>query len=368
MTGLVPVDDLEPRIQGAQIAQDNATRSLDDLILSASTAGKHRWLASADEQNVMLMLWYVEILGVYLQQIYAATLSEDRHFIHEDIANQLPDWLDNIDLWQLAVTRGLANLELRASTQSVDALGMPELPVTELTATAVWFAWSDVRTRVVERWAPLRDLPVPVRLRPLLDTIRRGLLPAIRETEVLEQEWMLTGDDAGKRRAQLADRYQTAMREVFAASLLMFAPIRDGSYSSLLRRKLTLSELSEELQFDPWCLTDPQVISSHRGNPESEQALAKLWEANPNPSKTFSLAQEVKVAHEQGKIRRIYGNAYPTCPWVSKWLVHSEVVIGGVTLSVGWMFAINVATTSEGFVSKVAKAGRLVAIRDLLGQ
>lgn len=101
--------------------------------------------------------------------------------------------------------------------------------------------------------------------------------------------------------------------------------------------------------FDPWCLTSPKTREQWKGDPQAVRAITNLWQADPDPSRTVGLANQVAVAVSAGDIGyatdergRELGN-YFCCPWSAIYTVKRPVRIAGRRLRVMEQFALDVS-------------------------
>ena len=100
-------------------------------------------------------------------------------------------------------------------------------------------------------------------------------------------------------------------------------------------------------RFDPWCLTDPDTRAQWQADPRARNAIAALWDADPDPARTLTIHAQIQAALTSGAIAPVtdmkLGSYFYCCPWSAIYRVRRPVKIGGKRLSVPQQFTFDVS-------------------------
>jgi hypothetical protein len=100
-------------------------------------------------------------------------------------------------------------------------------------------------------------------------------------------------------------------------------------------------------RFDPWSLTDPDTRAKWQADPRARQAIAALWDADPDPARTLTIHAQIQTALASGAIAPVtglkLGSYFYCCPWSAIYQVRRPVKIGGKRLSVPQQFTFDVS-------------------------
>jgi hypothetical protein len=120
-----------------------------------------------------------------------------------------------------------------------------------------------------------------------------------------------------------------------------------------------------EADFDPWCLSDPDALPKLSGDKQARRAINTMWKADPDPTRTLAIQEQINAALERGDIafaRDRYGSKlghYFACPWAPVYEVKRSLSIGGRGLRTMQQFFFHVAVgddngdLSEGFTREI---------------
>ncbi|GIH13838.1 hypothetical protein Raf01_20100 [Rugosimonospora africana] len=99
-------------------------------------------------------------------------------------------------------------------------------------------------------------------------------------------------------------------------------------------------------RFDPWCLTDPDSRAQWQSDPQAREAIAAMWEADPDPAHTLTIHAQIQAALASGAIVPVTGDTmashFYSCPWYPMYQVRRRVKINGERLSVPQRFTLDV--------------------------
>jgi hypothetical protein len=100
-------------------------------------------------------------------------------------------------------------------------------------------------------------------------------------------------------------------------------------------------------RFDPWCLTDPLTLRRWQSDPRAVQAIAEMWQWDPDPAATLALKAEVDIAVAIGDVAPMAappgGTCYYECPWAPLYEVHRPLYLAGHYLPVMQQFTLEAA-------------------------
>jgi len=98
---------------------------------------------------------------------------------------------------------------------------------------------------------------------------------------------------------------------------------------------------------DIWCMTSPLFMQTNSNNRRAEQAVRKMWQADPDPAKTWKLYLSIINLERQGATSR-KESYYSGCPWVDIWQANQNVQVGQEQVRRGQEFTLHVEAEADG--------------------
>ncbi|MGY0237052.1 hypothetical protein [Longispora urticae] len=117
-----------------------------------------------------------------------------------------------------------------------------------------------------------------------------------------------------------------------------------------------LARLPGGARFDPWVYTDPATVHQWRNSHRARQAIADLWDRDPDPAATLALKDSVDAALAAGDIA-YHRDGEVTCyyetPWSPLYEVRRPLRLGGRDLGVLQQFTLRISQEGDTFVRAV---------------
>jgi len=122
--------------------------------------------------------------------------------------------------------------------------------------------------------------------------------------------------------------------------------------------------LPGDVEFNPWCLTDPSIRREFGARLHGQEEIAALWDADPAPARTLAIQAEIDAALARGEIDympksdvgRLSGH-WNDCPWGSIYFAKADVTIAGVPIRAGRQFCLVVEHRDGEFHRRLVVGG-----------
>lgn len=106
-------------------------------------------------------------------------------------------------------------------------------------------------------------------------------------------------------------------------------------------------------RFDPWCLSDPGARETLKENRRAKRALRKMWELDPEPTRTLAVREEIRIAFDRGDIGYALGSGgrvghFNCRPWGPVFVALRNQSLGGTSLRAMEHFVFDVGALNRG--------------------
>lgn len=105
--------------------------------------------------------------------------------------------------------------------------------------------------------------------------------------------------------------------------------------------------------FDPWSLTDAEVVAELREDHRAVRAVRRMWRLDPDRRQTLAVQAEIQSALERGEV--VYASDgserlghFSRCPWGPVYVASRRVTLGGRELRPMQRFVYDVGASGEG--------------------
>ncbi|MFB9449174.1 hypothetical protein Dvina_30960 [Dactylosporangium vinaceum] len=326
-----------------------AEKARDEL----AAAGVNLWDAPPAVGSQLVAAWNAFVLQTLGQQFLDADYSANPRTVGCVPAvtfDQVSTWFSAVEGW---ISRGR------------QARVNPDYDITaELALPAALPAWAEVEPCPPEHLAALLAAVPPVRehVDVALYSLERagvpaGRQPAVNRLKQLAAEAAAAADYAVGLRSV---RYNAVLHELVENNLKQALELwfHAGQLAAMPRllddyRPIRPSgrpdpaSLPGGARFDPWCLTDRLTLKRWQKDRKAKQAIAELWQYDPDPAATLALKAQIDALVTAGDIAvfrtRDGSSCYYECPWSPLYEVRRPVRIAGRDLRVLQQFALRAA-------------------------
>jgi hypothetical protein len=343
---------LEALRGGGKIAYDEllaAERARDEL----SASGIGIWAAPPAVGSQLLAAWNAFVLQTLGEQFLDADYTANPRtvgFVPAVTFNQVSAWLSAVEQWISRGRQAQVNPDYDIAAELALPAGLPP--------------WAEVEPCPPEHLAALLAAIPPVRQHvdvALFALERAGVpaehRPAVNRLKQLAAEAAAAADYAVGLRTV---RHNTALHELVENNLkqaleLWFHVGQLAAMPRLLAGYRPLRPASRPdpatlpggTRFDPWCLTDRASLRRWQRDARARQAIAELWQYDPDPAATLALKAEIDAAVAAGDVALLRARdgdtCYYECPWSALFEVLRPVRIAGRSLAVLQQFTLQAA-------------------------
>ncbi|MFI5911671.1 hypothetical protein [Dactylosporangium sp. NPDC051541] len=343
---------LEALRAAGKIAYDEllaAEKARDQL----AAAGTNLWDAPPAVGSQLLAAWNAFVLQTLGEQFLDADYSANPRtvgFVPAVTSDQVSAWFSAVEGW---ISRGR------------QARVNPDYDITaELALPAGLPAWAEVEPCPQEHLAALLAAIPPVRehVDVALYSLERAGVPADRQAAVnrlkqLAAEAAAAADYAVglrsvRHNATLHELVENNLKQAlelwFHAGQLAAMPRLLDTYRAIRPAgRPDPATLPGGSRFDPWCLTDPLTLKRWQKDKKAKQAIAELWQYDPDPAATLALKAQIDALVAAGDVAvlrtRDGSSCYYECPWSALYEVRRPVRVAGRDLRVLQQFALQAA-------------------------
>lgn len=318
-----------------------------------TAAGRTVWNAPPAVASQLLSAWNAFVLQTlgetFLDADYAANPGTVG-YVPPVTFQQVAGWLSAVEGWISRARQARVNPDYDISTELALPAGLP--------------AWAEVQPCPPEHLAALLAVIPPVRehIDVALFALERGAVSAqqrkgLNRLRQLAAEASAAADYAVGLRTQrhhpglhelIENNLKNALELWFHVGQLAAIPRLLGDYRALRpAARPDVATLPGGARFDPWCLTDRATLGRWQRDPQARQAIAELWQYDPDPAATLALKAQIDAAVAAGDVvlarTRSGSTCYYECPWSPLWEVRRPTRIAGRALRVLEQFTMQAA-------------------------
>lgn len=310
------------------------------------------WAATTGQSSQMLAAWnafVLQTLGESLLDADYATRPGTVGYVPPATFEQVSSWLSAVEGWVSRARQARVNPDYDISAELTLPAGLP--------------AWAQAEPCPPEHLAGLLAAIPPIRehVEVALFALERGGVPephrhGLNQLKQLAAEAGAASDYATGLRTE---RHHAGLHELIEKNLrsavelwfhigqLAAMPALLADYRALRPApRPDVGTLPGGSRFDPWILTDRATLQRWREDRKARQAIAEMWQTDPDPAATMALKAEIDAAAGRGDIApfrtRTGSSCYYECPWAPLYEVRRPVRIAEWSLRVLQQFTMRV--------------------------
>jgi hypothetical protein len=243
--------------------------------------------------------------------------------------------------------------------RQADAL--PTISVSEANCDAVWAAYEAIYRRVRADLFRLTQIGVPGAMQKVHTLLTASFQPKEKVFVYVQRQWYAAMTYENK--VQIVRDVLPVVQHLYAVGQQIWTPYLLGrEYTDIVRTQTQSTAILGPLNlgFDPWILTDPDLIQQKVSVSATCQELAKFWQSVGTPSAAKALQDEITTAVHMGQAALVKGKGFKIAPWMPQYSASVEVTISGQTFQPGDLFSVYPQGGADGKrVIAVRKTGRL---------
>ncbi|GAA5185761.1 hypothetical protein GCM10023322_30500 [Rugosimonospora acidiphila] len=318
-----------------------------------TAAGTPLWDAPTATGSQFLAAWNAFVLQTlgeaFLDADYTANPGTIG-YVPRVTFDQTAAWLSAVEGWVSRARQARANPDYDISAELALPAGLP--------------AWARVEPCPAEHLAALLAAIPPVRehIEVALHTLRHAGVPKQHQPAVnqLNQLAVRAATAADYAVSLRTERHHPGLHELIENNLKNALELwfHIGQLAAMPRLLVSYQELRPVprpdiatmpggSRFDPWCLTDRATVRRWQGDRKAKQAIAELWQYDPDPAATLALKAQIDVAVAAGDVvyyrTRGGSTCYYECPWSPLYEVRRPTRIAGHSLKVLQQFTLQAA-------------------------
>ncbi|RSM45302.1 hypothetical protein DMB66_51295 [Actinoplanes sp. ATCC 53533] len=340
-------------LRGAGRAAFDELMAAEKLRDELTAGGTTVWDAPAAVASQLLAAWNAFVLQslgeAFLDADYAANPGTVG-YVPPVTFQQVSGWLSAVEGWISRARQARVNPDYDISTELALPAGLP--------------AWVEVEPCPAEHLAALLAAIPPVRehIDVALFALERRDVPARHQQAVnrlkqLAAEAAAAADYAVSLSTQrhhpglhelIENNLKNALELWFHVGQLAAMPRLLDNYRALRpAARPDVAALPGGSRFDPWCLTDRATLARWQRDPQARQAIAEMWQYDPDPAATLTLKAQIDAAVAAGDVvlhrTRAGSTCYYECPWSPLYEVRRPTRIAGRSLKVLEQFTLQAA-------------------------
>lgn len=315
-----------------------------------AAAGTHPWSAEPQVKSALLCTWNAHVLQALGSELLDADYRakpSTRGFVPPVTAQQSWAWFSEVEPWLSAARQ--ADLGSVSIPRPLPA-DLPSWVVVDPCPPAHLEAMLTVAGRLDELLeadlATVMTLPARKQDSDRLVKVRQLAIAAHNAVEYCQRLGSRGGDQ--RLHELIESRLHRALETQFHLGQLLADPSLIDEYVPDTQAAAT-DPSAAATSHDPWCLTDPRTRAQWQRDPKARQAIAQLWNWDPDSALTRGLAEQVSRALDNGDVSyakdehgTAFGNYY-CCPWSAIYVVRHPLKVLGRRLQVGEQFTLDVS-------------------------
>jgi len=359
LQGEILADTLEAYRRASSSVHELLHKS-DDLREHAALSGLTAWTIGKHQQIEMLCSWNAFVLQILGNEFLDSDYRTDpatHGYVPPITADQVMRFYSQVEGWLNRSHQAASNPAFRLDVQ-VPALLPPWSEVEPCPNShlhGMLFAMCSIRDHCLAGIQFLgSEPPADKKQEEQFHQIQQHYASAMARARYAED---LHGVNPSQETHERVEPYvKEAIETFFLVGQLTAMPSltinQTKPVSPVVIKPLPKSSLPGRPDFDPWCLTDPEMVLAWQRDPEAHEAILTMWQFDPNPHKTLTIHQEINAAFKRGDIQYARTSSgerlghFFCCPWGPIYEVVRPVTIDGLYMTTLQQFVFDV--TAEG--------------------